>query len=246
VPEPTTFDPRTVTVFTVPLPAKYKCVPTVFVEPKPNFYDKNNLCVAPSICSTSDGHLRLQVLNSINQSVQLYPGTHMGTIASYAESQNYPVSVVYSSEPPFEETTAQLKELITNTIDPSLKHLTCQEREQLVSLLTKFPSLYAVHETDCGRTNLVSHQIHTGNNLPIKRHPFRTSPKEKDVIRKELGVLEKQNIISKSTSDQANAYWSIPIDDDDREKLHSLVLSVSTTSTTYHSGYAMPQLLFNG
>jgi len=64
----------------------------------------------------------------------------------------------------------------------------------------KYPNLYAVNDKDAGRTDLVVHKINTGDSKPVKKFPFRTSPKEKDMIVKEVNVLEERGIIRPSNS----------------------------------------------
>uniref|UniRef100_A0AAV2MR25 Uncharacterized protein n=1 Tax=Knipowitschia caucasica TaxID=637954 RepID=A0AAV2MR25_KNICA len=53
--------------------------------------------------------------------------------------------------------------------------LTAQQREQLRILLAKWEKVFAQHEDDFGRTNLVQHQIPTGDAAPV-RERYRPIP----------------------------------------------------------------------
>ena len=58
-----------------------------------------------------------------------------------------------------------------------------------------------------GRTNVIQHEINTGNNSPIALKPYyRRSPLEKEFIKEEIDRMLKENIISPSDSP-----WSAPV-----------------------------------
>lgn len=139
--------------------------------------------------------------------------------------------------------------------------------------MSEYPTLFAESDKDSGKTNLIHHSIDTGDTPAIKKYPFRTSPKEKEIITEEVKILREQGVIRPSKSswatnivlvrkkdgkhrvcidfrglnmvtkkdvyplpriddildtlngmkyfttlDQANAYWSIPIKEEDKEK----------------------------
>ena len=57
------------------------------------------------------------------------------------------------------------------------------------------------------RTNVIQHEINTGNNPPIALKPYyRRSPLEKEFIKEEIDRMLKENIISPSDSP-----WSAPV-----------------------------------
>lgn len=57
-----------------------------------------------------------------------------------------------------------------------------------------------------GHTDLVEHNIDTGNENPIKIPPRRLSPKQKEIVDTELKKMLEQNIIEPS-----NSPWSAPV-----------------------------------
>jgi len=55
-------------------------------------------------------------------------------------------------------------------------------------------------EKDTGKTNLVQHVIQTNLSLPIRKLPFRTCPKERQIKTKEVEALQQHGIIRPSSS----------------------------------------------
>jgi len=251
-------EPRTVNTFSAPVSNIYSNVDQVRFQPR----DRNSVYFASSINIVLDGRIMLQAMNPHNFPVTLYSGTNVGTVKRHtAENESCEVSV-----------SDNLSTYISANANIS-QTLTAQERQSLVNLLQKYPSLYAKDEKDTGCTTLVQHHIDTGSSKPVHRPTFRTSPKEKEMIRKEVQALTDKGIVSPSSSpwntnvvlvrkkdgghrlcidfralndvtkkdvyplprideildtlngmryfstlDQANAYWSIPIAPEDREK----------------------------
>ena len=57
-----------------------------------------------------------------------------------------------------------------------------------------------------GRTNLVCHNISTGDAPPVRLPPYRLAHKSQEVLREEIQTLLNQGIIRPSTSP-----WAAPI-----------------------------------
>ncbi|CAG8792967.1 12182_t:CDS:1, partial [Cetraspora pellucida] len=54
------------------------------------------------------------------------------------------------------------------------------------------------------RTEVVKHQINTGNAMPVKQHPYHLFPKHQDFIKEKIGRLLKQGLIKPSYSSWAS------------------------------------------
>jgi hypothetical protein len=59
---------------------------------------------------------------------------------------------------------------------------------------------------DLGLTNAITHEINTGNNLPIKKRAYRCSPDELEFLEKEIENMKKKNIIRESFGS-----WAFPV-----------------------------------
>ena len=57
-----------------------------------------------------------------------------------------------------------------------------------------------------GKTDIVEHNIHTGNHAPIKHRPRWETLGMKDVIKEELRKMESQGVIEPSSSP-----WASPV-----------------------------------
>jgi len=73
------------------------------------------------------------------------------------------VAAVWNDDP-------RVKELFTN-LGLEKSHLNCGEKLQLESLIKEFGDLFAMNNSELGRTSLVEHHINTGENQPIKQLP---------------------------------------------------------------------------
>ena len=59
---------------------------------------------------------------------------------------------------------------------------------------------------DIGRTNILKHDINTGNNAPIAKQAYKSNPVKKVFIENEIKDMEKRGIIRKSKSP-----WASPV-----------------------------------
>lgn len=78
--------------------------------------------------------------------------------------------------------------------------LTENEKKDILHILNKYPNLYAKSDKDTGKTSVVTHEIDTGCENPVRKFPYRTSPKEKSIIAEEIKILNEKEIIRPSKS----------------------------------------------
>ena len=64
----------------------------------------------------------------------------------------------------------------------------------------------AASQMDIGRTNILKHEINTGNNSPIAKQAYKSNPVKKEFIENEIDDMEKKGIIRKSKSP-----WASPV-----------------------------------
>lgn len=80
------------------------------------------------------------------------------------------------------------------------------ERKKLLSLLQSFKHLFNDDITNLPQTDLVQHTINLKDCRPIRCQPYKTNPKTREIIDKELKNLLDNNIIRESSSP-----WAAPI-----------------------------------
>ena len=77
------------------------------------------------------------------------------------------------------------------------------KRIQLQEVLLSFPAVLA---TTPGRTNLVRHHVSVGDAIPIQQKPYRVPYAQRDLVKRELDLMLKADVIRPSVSP-----WASPI-----------------------------------
>ena len=80
------------------------------------------------------------------------------------------------------------------------------EKNQIKNLLLDFEDIFLEPDGKLGHTDLVEHSIDTGSANPIKIPPRRLSPRQKEIVGKELQKMLDQKVIEPS-----NSPWSAPV-----------------------------------
>jgi len=178
--------PRSIARIKVPCSYQYSSANTVQFNPAN--LTRPGIHFASSLSYIDNQQIIVEAINLNYHSDTLYPGMTIGTIHKYIPTDlNIPPKQIIDRK----WISAHAK---------CSPELTSKQNETLIDLLCQFPALYATEDKDCGRTTLVEHQIDTGNNHPVRKFSFRTSPAEKEIITKEVQTLESKGVIEKSTS----------------------------------------------
>lgn len=80
------------------------------------------------------------------------------------------------------------------------------EQNQIKNLLLDFEDILLESNGELGHTDLVEHSIDTGSGNPIKVPPWRLSPRQKEIVDKEL-----QNTLDQKVIEASNSPWSAPV-----------------------------------
>ena len=81
-----------------------------------------------------------------------------------------------------------------------------QQETQLRKVIQKYQHLCAIEDTKLGKTNVVKHQIPTGDHEPISQKAYRVDDRKRKIIKEEIDKMLKDNIIRESHSP-----WSSPV-----------------------------------
>lgn len=81
--------------------------------------------------------------------------------------------------------------------------LSAEQQDQARSLLKEFSSVFAAHDGDVGCTNLISHDIPLGNDVPMKQHYRRIPPSDYKFVKEQNNQLLSSQIIRESSNPNA-------------------------------------------
>jgi deoxyuridine 5'-triphosphate nucleotidohydrolase len=86
------------------------------------------------------------------------------------------------------------------------RKLTEDQERRLIQLLEDNADIFTTELHQLGRSNIIKHEIHTGNESPIKQRPYRATLPDQQFISEEIKRMLDANIIRPSTSP-----WASPI-----------------------------------
>ena len=104
------------------------------------------------------------------------------------------------------EEETKLPRHLADLYDRSTKDLGESESSEVLKLLCKFADIFSTDRSDLGCTDLVQHQINTGNAPPIRQPSRRLPLAKKEEAEKAILEMQKQDVIEPSSSP-----WSSPI-----------------------------------
>ena len=102
----------------------------------------------------------------------------------------------------WENRVKELQQMMRERTGDDGASLTEAEVEEVVEALTPFSDIF--DPLHIGRSNVIQAEINTGEANPVTAQPYRISPKERDIIRQEVGKMLKLGVIRPSKSPWAS------------------------------------------
>ena len=112
------------------------------------------------------------------------------------ENEEFDTAEVAAVRTSDQEREAQL----LDTLGTSGLRLPAGERDFLQSLLVEFADLFALDNTELGRTSVVAHQINTGDSRPIKQYPRHVPFSLRGKVPQLVQEMLQQGVIKQSSS----------------------------------------------
>ena len=172
--------------------------------------------VARSVSSVHKGQTLVRVANVSLEAVQLSCGVPLGkfypTSTCEKESSSLVGHVMYEVLEIGSElingavSSGRLLDARRNqqnrvpNIDLSDSNLTVKEEKKVMKLVEKYSDIFSKDKRNLGRTDLIKHELHTTEALPIKQKPFRLLKQHMKQARNQLEEIIEDGIVEKSTS----------------------------------------------
>jgi hypothetical protein len=205
--------PRSETVFRVYCKQGYnKCA---LIEPHVTNLSALHLMGAKCIVQNLANQAMYKVINPTNVEIKLHHKQHIGQwipVSTETYIHNLDTSescTINSMEDTCTETLSEeaIKQIISELgIDLSNSDLTPKQCDELQKFIASNRDVFAKDLTELGTTNVHFHEIDTGDAHPVRQRFYRTSPKMKQEIDRQIKEMLEAKVIEPSTSP-----WASPV-----------------------------------
>ena len=168
------------------------------IEPK-NSLQQDSLLIARTVAGQDQGRTPIQILNPSDSIVEIKVGEHLADAEAtqVVEAENV-------EEPPAANLPEHLKPLFDETC--ARENLSEAAQCGLRALLLKHKNLFAKDDNDLGRTDLVVHDINTGDARPIRQPPRRVP----SALQPELEA-NLSSMLEKGVAEPGQSPWASPV-----------------------------------
>lgn len=129
---------------------------------------------SPALVQVVRGTAYVPIVNVGDHDVLLYPRTHLGTLDS-GNAVSLPAGVTEDSS----MAACVSSQIAASAPDPvaavDLSPLPTEDQERVRALLGKYTAIFAAHDPDLGRTNLITHDIPLLDDVPVRQR-YRCIP----------------------------------------------------------------------
>ncbi|KAK7925333.1 hypothetical protein WMY93_007643 [Mugilogobius chulae] len=179
------------------------------VEPLPG---AGGVGVAKSLVMVKGGRLPVRVCNPHPYSVSIGRFEKIGQLCCVDAADVHGADDVSLSLVEDDIVEVALVKAADTQVSPEVRDLSNrsdlseQQQEQLSALLVKWEKVFAQHDEDFGRTNLVQHRIPTGDAAPVRERYRPIPPLLYKEVKSLLSGMLEQGVIKESCSP-----WAAPI-----------------------------------
>ena len=138
----------------------------------------------------------VRVMNPTNQLVILYKGTRIAHLTEVEEVDDG--SMLISSVQCNRDISSELEAALWTLAEQA--SLEPEEQERLFILLVEYADVFALSNDSLGRTNILQHEIHTGDALLIRQHFHRVCPQKRQEMKALLSEMLERDIIRYSST----------------------------------------------
>ena len=188
---------------------KVSKITTNDVMVKPRHISKTNELLLPNcLINTENGQSNLKILNQSKQDITLRKGLIVGTCKPVNKDNITPwVNEITQLTDKIDLDTKsihKIKESSKINFDLANADLTATQKEKLIEFLDKNRDIFATNLSELGHTTILKHEILTGDAPPVQSRPYRTTPKVKAEIDRQLDEMLQYGIIEESVSNYSS------------------------------------------
>lgn len=174
------------------------------VEPTADYKKQSGLLISSAVVSRHHDEIPLTIINPYDEPVEVEANTPISTFQEVTEIT--PLKRESTLVDPTSGEKVVVPEHLQPLLDGAEDELTGRQRNSLAKLLTEFQDVFLEPGGKLGRTDLIHHDIDTGQAKPIKQAPQRIPLAQKVIVEQELERMLRDSVLE--TSDSA---WSSPV-----------------------------------
>ena len=149
----------------------------------------------------------MRIINPSLQPVKIYRRTRLGDFEEVDPSiATFELNSLGCPDTPPSPTVDSSHCDYSDLPDLSDSALSDGDEVKFKNLFQKYCDVFAFSDDQLGRTLLVQHSIDTGDAMPIKQRPYRTTPENKQEIDRQVDDMLQRGLIQESVSP-----WSSPV-----------------------------------
>ena len=184
-------------------------------EPAPELQNQVKLLISPAMFRGETKLITLKTTCLNDKHITIPSGSLLGTLTKITAitpmTEDHIDDRTKDAYVPSEERRKKTQSNNTEKVNVKVNpNLTEQQKKQLEEILQRNESAFANTFQDLGTTPLVKHIIHTGDAAAIRQKPYRVSPKQRELIDKELDKMIEKGLVRKSTSPWASPVVLVP------------------------------------
>ncbi|KAJ8045567.1 hypothetical protein HOLleu_08601 [Holothuria leucospilota] len=165
------------------------------------YFDEPNILIPRALVQVKEGHTIATIVNPTRTTVQVKGNHLLGKVFATNTVKNAEYTVLEDALHP-NTTSKNTEKQHVDEVNVDEGNLTANQKAEVRKLLQSYSDVFCNRP---GRTSLVKHTIRT-DEPPIHQRAYRTSPKMKVEVQKQVQQLLEDDIIEESQSP-----WSSPI-----------------------------------
>ena len=170
------------------------------IEAQSCFLERYQIGVASVLARKTQNSIPVRLINTSEQNILIKKNTPLALYSPATILEEVNARVVQ------DETDTSSTPDLCHTFDDQLTVLDTSEQQKFRELIQTYQKQFMQSGGELGHTDIVAHEIHTGDHPPIKQRARREPIGMQGVVKAELEKMEKKNIIEPSSSP-----WGSPV-----------------------------------